>query len=67
MKNYYCPVCKQFKNRLQLKKQDDTRVAYLTCRYCHSSNIFTTEDIMKKLISRSLLQEDLNSKHGSYL
>lgn len=67
MKRYYCPNCKKFKNRLQLKKEDDTRVAYLTCRWCHNSNIYTTEDILHKLINKTLLDEDLSNKHGSYL
>lgn len=65
MKKYYCPTCKQFKNRLQLKRVDDTRVSWLTCRWCHKSNIYTTEDILQKLVESSDL--NLNGKHGSFI
>jgi len=67
LKKYYCPTCKKFKSRLQLKRKDDTRVIYFTCRWCHNSNIYTTEDILHKLINKTLLDEDLSNKHGSYL
>lgn len=65
MKKYYCPTCKKFKNRLQLKREDDTRVAWLTCRWCHNSNIYTVEDVLEKLIENSDL--DLSNKHGSFM
>lgn len=65
MKKYYCPKCKAFKYRCQLKKVDDTRGAWLACRWCHSSNIYTTEDVLQKLITNSDL--DLDDKHGSFL
>ena len=53
MKKYYCPVCNEFKNRLQLKMVDDTRMAWLTCKYCHSK-IYTTEDVLIKVIENLL-------------
>lgn len=65
MKKYYCPTCKKFKNRLQLKREDDTRFAWLTCRWCHNSNIYTAEDVFGKLIENSNL--DLSDKHGSFM
>lgn len=65
MKRYYCPECKAFKYRFQLKRVDDTRVAWLTCRWCHSSKIYTTEDVMLKLIEVSEL--DFGKDHGSFL
>lgn len=61
MKKYYCPVCNEFKNRFQLKMVDDTRMAWLTCKYCHSK-IYTTEDVLIKVIEKSLTNEDLNLK-----
>lgn len=67
MKKYYCPTCKKFKNRMQLKKVDDTRVAFYECRYCHSHNIYTTEDVINKLISHTLAPKDLNNRHGSFI
>lgn len=67
MKKYYCPNCKEFKNRFQLKRVDDTRVAWLTCRWCHESNIYKTEDIIHKLIEKVLNEEDMSNKHGSFL
>lgn len=67
LKKYYCPNCKKFKNRLQLKREDDTRVVFFTCRWCHNSNIYNTEDILYKLIDKTLKEQDLNNKHGSYL
>ena len=67
MKKYYCPTCKRFKNRLQLKKEDDTRTCWLTCRWCHHSNIYSIEDILEKLIDKSLTDEDLSHRHGSWL
>lgn len=67
MKKYYCPVCRKFKSRLQLKRVDDTRVSWLTCRWCHSSNIYTAEDLLNKLIQVHFTEEDLNSRHGSFL
>ncbi len=65
MKKYYCPTCGRFKNRLQLKREDDTRIAWMTCRWCHNSNIYTTEDLLEKLITNSDL--DLSNKHGSFM
>lgn len=67
MKKYYCPTCKRFKNRWQLKKEDDTRVYYFTCKWCHNSNIYLTEDILEKLIDKNLVEEDLRHRHGSWL
>ena len=67
LKKYYCPNCKEFKSRLQLKREDDTRVTFFTCRWCHNSNIYSTEDILCKLIDKTLKEQDLNNKHGSYL
>lgn len=67
MKKYYCPTCKKFKSRWQLKREDDTRVAFYTCRWCHNSNIYTTEHVMEKLIDATLSEKDFNSRHGSYL
>lgn len=67
MKKYYCPNCKRFKNRFQLKKENDTRVAYFTCRWCHNSNIYNITDVLHKLIEKSLTKEDFANKHGSYL
>ncbi len=65
MKRYYCPKCKALKHRFQLKRVDDTRVAWLTCRWCHSSNIYTTEDVLLKLIESAKV--DFNKDHGSFL
>ena len=67
MKKYYCPNCKEFKHRWQLKREDDTLVAFFTCRWCHNSNIYLTEEILEKLIDKSLAEEDLCSRHGSWL
>ena len=67
MKKYYCPTCKRFKYRWQLKKEDDTRVYYFTCRWCHNSNIYLTEDILEKLIDKCFTDEDLSHRHGSWL
>ncbi len=67
MKKYYCPACGRFKNRFQLKRVDDTRIAWLTCRWCHTSNIYKTEDVIGKLVCKTLLAEDFDDKHGSFL
>ena len=67
MKKYYCPTCKRFKNRWQLKKENDTRICYFTCRWCHNSNIYLTEHILEKLIDKSLIEDDLCHRHGSWL
>lgn len=67
MKRYYCPTCKEFKYRFQLKRVDDTRIAWLTCRWCHNSNIYKTEDIFGKLIEKSLDEKDFSSRHGSFI
>lgn len=67
MKKYYCPTCGEFKHRWQLKKVDDTRVAFYECRYCHNSNIYTTEDVMNKLINNTLHEQDFSARHGSWL
>lgn len=66
MKKYYCPTCKKFKHRWELKLEDDTRVAFLTCRYCHKSNIYTTEDVMTKLVNKTLIDEDFKNRYGSF-
>lgn len=62
MKRYYCPVCKEFKNRFQLKRVDDTRIAWLTCRWCHSSNIYDAEELIKKLVEKTLSDKGLGLK-----
>ena len=67
MKKYYCPTCKEFKSRRQLQRTDDTRSVFLTCKWCHNSNIYTTEDVVKKLIDKNLSENDFNNRHGSYL
>lgn len=66
MKKYYCPTCKKFKSRWQLKKEDDFRISYYTCRWCHNSNIYTTEQVMEKLIDTTLSEKDFNSRYGDY-
>ena len=58
MKKYYCPTCKRFKHRWQLKMQDDTRVCFLTCRWCHNRNIYSTEEILNKLVNKCLTDDD---------
>ena len=50
MKRYYCPTCKEFKYRWQLKLVDDTRTAFYECKWCHNRNIYKAEDVMNKLI-----------------
>ena len=67
MKKYYCPTCKQFKNRLQLKKTNDTRTAFFVCRMCHNSNIYRTEDVINKMLRKILNDDDFNDRHGSFL
>ena len=59
MKKYYCADCKKFKHRWQLRAVDDTRIAWLTCGWCHGSNIYETEDIINKLIKKSFTKEEL--------
>jgi RNase P subunit RPR2 len=66
MKRYYCPNCREFKHRWQLKREDNTRTAFYTCRWCHLSNIYTTEDIIWMLVDKILKDEDLNSIHGTW-
>lgn len=67
MKKYYCPNCKKFKSRLQLIRKNDTRVAYFTCGRCHNFNVYTTEDVLYKLMNKTSLDQELSSKHGSFL
>jgi hypothetical protein len=67
MKKYYCPTCKKLKYRWELQKRSDTRVSFLVCKWCHNSNIYKTEDVMNKLIDRTLTDKDFNNRHGSYL
>ena len=67
MKKYYCPTCKKFKNRWQVQRTDDTRTVFLSCKWCHHSNIYKTEDVINKLIDKNLSEEDFNNRHGSYL
>lgn len=67
MKKYYCPTCKKFKNRRELQKNNDGRVSFFTCRWCHNSNIYKTEDVMCKLINKILTNSDFNNRHGSWL
>lgn len=50
MKKYYCANCRNFKSRLQLKMVDDGRLGYLTCRWCHKSNIYKTDNLILELI-----------------
>lgn len=67
MKKYYCPTCKKFKHRWQLKKVDDTRVAFYECRCCHNHNVYKTEDVVDMLIDRTLSEKDFNNRHGSWI
>lgn len=67
MKRYYCPTCKEFKHRRQLKLVDDTRTAFYECKWCHNHNIYKAEDIMNKLIDKTLSKKDFKDRHGSWL
>lgn len=67
MKKYYCPTCKKFKSRWQIQRTDDTRTVFFTCKWCHNSNIYTTEDVINKVINKTLDKEDFSNRHGSYL
>ena len=67
MKKYYCPTCKEFKYRWQIKREDDTMTRYFTCRWCHNSNVYLTEDVIGKLIEKSLADKDFRDRHGSWL
>jgi RNase P subunit RPR2 len=67
MKKYYCPTCKQFKSRWQIQRTDDTRTVFFTCKWCHNSNIYTTKDVISKLIDKTLSKNDFSNRHGSYL
>lgn len=67
MKKYYCPTCQKFKSRWQIQRTDDTRIAFFTCKWCHCPYIYTTEDILSKLIDKVLIDKDFDSKYGSYL
>lgn len=67
MKRYYCPTCKKFKYRWQLKRGNDTRVMFYTCRWCHNSNIYRTEDVINKLINNTLSEKDFSHRHGSWI
>lgn len=58
MKKYYCATCNKFKNRLQLKREDNCMVSWLTCRWCHTSNIHTTEEILEK-VAKIVFQEEI--------
>jgi hypothetical protein len=49
MKKYYCPKCKKFKNRFQLKLKDDTRSYWLECRWCHEQ-VKLTEEVLLEVI-----------------
>ena len=66
MKKYYCPVCKEFKNRLQVKKADDTRTVFFECRYCHCQEMYLTENLIKEMAEKLRITE-IHSKHGSFL
>ena len=67
MKKYYCPTCNKFKSRWQLQRTDDTRSVFLTCKWCHNSDIYTTEDVINKLIDKTLSECDFNNRHRTYL
>lgn len=67
MKKFYCPTCKEFKYRWQLKGTNDTRVGFYICRWCHNSNIYSTESVLNKLIDKTLNEKDFSSRHGSWL
>lgn len=67
MKKYYCPSCGELKSRIQLKRKDDTRVAFYECRYCHSSKIYLTKDIIQILANKIDFNEVYTGRHGSFL
>ena len=67
MKNYYCVNCRKFKSTVQVKRTDDTRTRFYVCKWCHSSNIYRTEDILTKLVNKTLTDDDLNGRRGSFL
>lgn len=64
MKKYYCPTCREFKSRRQVKIESDARFAYHTCRWCHNV-VFATEDVMRKLIELVMIEEDFRDKYGN--
>lgn len=66
MKRFYCAKCGELKNRFQIRRKNDTRVAFYECKYCHSQKIYFTEDIICILINKLNLRE-VESKHGIFI
>lgn len=39
---FYCDTCKKFKHRWEVKREDNTRVYWYTCKWCHEPVSETT-------------------------
>lgn len=52
IKNYYCPVCKKLKNRLQIKRIDDGRAWWYQCKWCHSDHIESRNYVFETMASK---------------
>ena len=62
MKKYYCPICKEFKGRLEVEFiSTEMSPSWYSCKYCHHE-IIQTETIIKKMIDKILSNEDLGVK-----
>lgn len=50
MKKFYCPTCKKFKRRIDVKKVDDCRCYWYTCRWCHQ-DVKYSESVLEELLA----------------
>lgn len=57
LSKFYCISCGQFKNRLQVKKRDDTRSYWYDCKWCHNQ-VSYTKDLMAKTLKSVASKND---------
>lgn len=46
---FYCNTCQKFKHRWEVKREDDTRVYWYTCKWCHKPVSETTYAVQSAL------------------
>ena len=52
---FYCPTCKKFKHRWEVRIKDDTRMYWYECKWCHEQvveTVYVVENVLKLVLSR---------------
>ena len=64
---FYCPTCKKFKHKWEVKIKDDTRIGWYECKWCHKNVKFSRDAIENILNKQSQLSEMESTEKDIYV